>query len=40
VRLVSERFTPEPVLELEVRRARLAALLRALEEARLEYSVE
>jgi uncharacterized YigZ family protein len=40
VRLVSERFTPEPVLELEVRRARLAALLRALKEARLEYSVE
>jgi uncharacterized YigZ family protein len=35
VRLSSERFDPEPVLELEVRRSRVAALTAALEEARL-----
>jgi uncharacterized YigZ family protein len=40
VRLVSERFTPEPVLDLEVRRSRLAALREALDEARLEYTEE
>jgi putative IMPACT (imprinted ancient) family translation regulator len=40
IRLVSERFTPEPVLDLEVRRSRLAALRTALEEARLEYAEE
>jgi uncharacterized YigZ family protein len=40
VRLVSERFTPEPALDLEVRRSRLAELRTALDEARLEYSVE
>jgi putative IMPACT (imprinted ancient) family translation regulator len=38
-RLRSERFTPEPVLELEVRRSRLAALEAALGEARLEHRV-
>jgi len=35
VRLTSERFDPEPVLEIEVRRSRVAALTAALEEARL-----
>ena len=37
IRLESERFTPEPLLELEVRKSRLPALLAALEEARLEH---
>ncbi len=37
VRLVGERFEPEPVLELEVRRSRAAALEAALAEARLEF---
>ena len=40
VRLRAERFAPEPVLELEVRKGRLSALLAALEEARLEYEIE
>ncbi len=40
VRLRSERFEPEPVLELEVRKGRLSALLAALEEARLRYEIE
>ena len=39
VRLRAERFTPEPVLELEVRRSRLAALQAALEEAQLRHQV-
>jgi uncharacterized YigZ family protein len=37
--LVSERFTPEPVLDLEVRRSRLPALRAALDDARLEYAL-
>jgi uncharacterized YigZ family protein len=37
VRLESEQFTPEPLLELEVRKSRLPALLSALEEARIEH---
>jgi len=36
VRLVAERFDPEPVLELEVRASRVAALKAALAAARLE----
>ena len=36
VRLVAERFDPEPVLELEVRESRVAALKAALAAARLE----
>ncbi len=40
IRLRSERFTPDPVLELEVRKSRVAALCEALEEARLEYELE
>jgi uncharacterized YigZ family protein len=39
IRLRSEGFTPQPVLELEVRRSRLAALRAALEEARLGYEI-
>jgi len=35
VRLVAERFDPEPILEIEVRRSRAAAMVAALEEARL-----
>ncbi len=34
VRLRSERFEPEPVLEIEVRRSRLRAMTAALDEAR------
>ena len=37
VRLKSEQFTPEPLLELEVRKSRLPALQSALEEARIEH---
>jgi uncharacterized YigZ family protein len=37
VRLLGERFDPEPVLELEVRRSRAAALEAALAEARVEF---
>lgn len=37
VRLVSERFDPEPVLEIEVRRSRGAALEAALKDARLDF---
>jgi uncharacterized YigZ family protein len=40
IRLRSERFEPEPVLELEVRRSRLPALRAALEDARLEFRVQ
>jgi uncharacterized YigZ family protein len=39
VRLTSERFDPEPVLTLEVRRSRVAALTAVLEEARLSFAV-
>lgn len=39
VRLASERFDPEPVLTLEVRRSRLSALTALLEEARLAFFV-
>jgi uncharacterized YigZ family protein len=39
IRLRSERFTPEPELELEVRRSRLLALRAALEEAGLRYEI-
>jgi uncharacterized YigZ family protein len=39
VRLKSERFTPEPVFELEVRRSRLPSLLAALKEGRLSYRI-
>ena len=39
VRLVSERFDPEPVLTLEVRRSRVSALTARLEEARLAFAV-
>jgi putative IMPACT (imprinted ancient) family translation regulator len=39
VRLASERFDPEPVLTLEVRRSRVAALAARLEEARLAFAV-
>ncbi|HEY1435453.1 MAG TPA: YigZ family protein, partial [Thermoanaerobaculia bacterium] len=35
VRLVEERFEPEPVIEIEVRRSRVDALTAALEDARL-----
>lgn len=35
VRLIAERFDPEPVFDLEVRRSRAAALTAALEETRL-----
>ena len=38
--LRAERFEPEPVLELEVRRSRLPALRGALEEARLEFRIQ
>jgi uncharacterized YigZ family protein len=38
VRLLSERFTPEPVLELEVRRSLAEALEAALTEARIEHA--
>ncbi len=37
VRLVSERFEPEPVLALEVRRSRVVELERVLADARLEF---
>jgi uncharacterized YigZ family protein len=37
VRLAAERFDPEPVLEIEVRRSRAGAVARALEDARLEF---
>ena len=40
IRLRSERFEPEPVLELEVRRSRLPSLLGALEDARLEFRIQ
>lgn len=40
IRLRSERFEPEPVLTLEVRRSRLPALRAALEEARLEFRIQ
>ena len=39
VRLSSERFDPQPVLTLEVRRSRVSALTARLEEARLGFSV-
>jgi uncharacterized YigZ family protein len=39
VRLTSERFDPEPVLEIEVRRSRLEKVKAALEEARVEYGM-
>ncbi len=39
VRLASERFEPEPVLTLEVRRSRLAAVEAALGEARIPCSI-
>ncbi len=39
VRLVSERFDPEPVLTLEVRRSRLVALTARLDEERLPFVV-
>ena len=39
VRLASERFDPEPVLEIEVRRSRLEKVKAALEEARVEYGM-
>jgi len=39
VKLVSERFDPEPVLSLIVRRSRLAALTAALDAARIPYLV-
>ena len=38
VRLASERFDPEPVLTLEVRRSRVSALTARLEEARLGFA--
>lgn len=38
VRLASERFDPEPVLTLEVRRSRVPALTARLEEARLSFA--
>jgi uncharacterized YigZ family protein len=37
VRLVAERFDPEPVLALEVRRSRAEALEKSLTEARLDF---
>jgi uncharacterized YigZ family protein len=39
VRLASERFDPEPILEIVVRRFRVAAVEAALEEARIPYSI-
>ena len=39
VRLASERFDPEPVLEIEVRRSRLEKVKAALEEAKVEYGM-
>lgn len=39
IALRSERFTPEPVLELQVRKSRLSALRAALEEARLTFEI-
>jgi uncharacterized YigZ family protein len=37
VRLVAERFDPEPILEIEVRRSRVAAMVTTLEEARVSF---
>jgi len=38
VRLVSERFDPEPVMELEVRKSRIESVRAALEEARVPFT--
>ena len=39
VRLLTERFTPDPVFALEVRRSRLEAITARLDDERLKYEV-
>jgi uncharacterized YigZ family protein len=39
VRLAAERFDPEPVIQLVVRRSRLEPVTRALQEARIEFAI-